>query len=41
MIIQKLILNLTIELIKNQRQQLIEKEARIKYLEGFLRGKSY
>ncbi len=37
----KLIIRFAINYIKYQQKQLREKEARIKYLEGFLKGKGY
>lgn len=37
----KLIIHFAINYIKYQQKQLREKEARIKYLEGFLKGKGY
>lgn len=37
----KILIRFAINYIKYQQKQLREKEARIKYLEGFLKGKSY
>lgn len=37
----KLIIRFAINYIKYQQKLLREKEARIKYLEGFLKGKGY
>lgn len=37
----KLLLRFAITLIKIQNKKLKEKEAYIKYLEGFLKGKGY
>lgn len=37
----KLILKFALTIIKIQQRQLKEKEARIKYFEGFLKGKGY
>ncbi len=37
----ELLIRFAIKYIKFQQKQLREKEARIKYLEGFLKGKGY
>lgn len=37
----KLVLRFAINYIKFQQKQLKAKEARIKYLEGFIKGKNY
>ncbi|ACY10753.1 hypothetical protein W299_01666 [Staphylococcus aureus DAR5888] len=37
----KILIRFAINYIKYQQKQLREKEARIKYLEGFLKGKGY
>lgn len=37
----KILIRFAINYIKYQQKQLREKEARIKYLKGFLKGKGY
>lgn len=37
----KILIRFAINYIKYQQKQLREKEVRIKYLEGFLKGKGY